>query len=212
MRNILEPAKITRKAARAIESVLSTPPKPWVATDGKIKKTARFAANDWDIGGGDSEPAAEGGGEGSAAPAKSPLDALEESVYQSILDKVKGKIEAELSAEKAVSGPTPEQSTAAPNDNIVKQAYSRKLALLLKNSKDSLDFIIRLAAYNERLGIRLPTSTYRIAAVVGVPRKKETLVGFVQRCNKAASHVLSIKELKQIVRIAKLLSIKKTVL
>lgn len=88
-----------------------------------LVKTANLkeGAEDFDFGGGGGEePAPEE--VKPTEPPKGPFEEVEKELTENLIDKVKGKVKEELDKDKGMEALNPTESSAAPNDTVVKQA------------------------------------------------------------------------------------------
>jgi hypothetical protein len=201
MRNIIKPADMSERAAAAAEGVLSTPPREWVEQTGLSK--AAFTDAGWD----DEDKA-----EAPAAPAKGPFDELEEEIVAKILDRARDRLQKDLArGDAAAPAITPEDSTSAPNDNIVKQgagraAYLAGVRAIAAAIQGPAELIDRLAAYNNHMGVKIPVAIYRAALLAGPTGEYESHHGFLGACEKALGRRPSTAESRTLIRLGRLIS------
>ena len=163
-----------------------------------------------DEGGGD-EGGGEGGGE-APAEAKKPLEDIEQELEQHLLDRVKTRIKEKLQQE-VVNDALEGESSTAPNDNVVKEAAASKvrtylagLDALTKTASSDVALVDALAAFNSRVGVRVPVPIYRAALEVGPHTKYSTVESFKSACTTVIGRAPTLQEAKTILRISKLLS------
>ena len=194
MRNIINPAEVTPKTAQNIQDILSTPPKEWIA-DENLSKAAS-----WDDEG-------DSGSDDSAAPS-SPLDDLQEQVVKHILNKAKQKIMDDMTSKEVQL--QPEDSTAAPNDNVIKQAkfdeYTHGMSALIKTAQNPADFLNRVAGYNRSFGIQIPVELYRVALRVGSIGNYEYTKHFLRASEGILGRKLNMDESRTLTRLGTLIS------
>lgn len=193
MRNIISPAEVSPKTAQNIQDILSTPPKEWVSGESLAK------AASWDDEG-DS-------GSEESAPA-SPLDDLQEQVVKHILNKAKQKIMDDMTSKEVQL--QPEDSTAAPNDNVIKQAkfdeYKHGMSALIKTAQNPADFLNRVAGYNRSFGIQIPVELYRVALRVGSIGNYKNTKHFLRASEGILGRKLNMDESRTLTRLGTLIS------
>jgi len=203
MRNIIQPQEMSARSAQQAEKVLSTPPDAWVDPLG-LSKAARIEAG-W---GGDDEdeaPAAP------AAPAKGPFDDLEDEIVAKILERAQTRLQKDLAKGDAEVALSPENSTSAPNDNIVKeglskQAYLSGLGALVTTSSSDADLVNRVATFNESAGISISVGIYRAALYAGHTGQYSDFKGFLGACENALGRRPTTAESMTLIRLGRLIS------
>ena len=202
MRNIIKPAEVAAHTAQKIQDILTQPPKEWVSTD--LSKAASAAFAGWD----DEEDSGGGEEEEKETPAEeSPLDALEQQVVNKILQRAKQKILDDLSGSPA---PGIEDSTAAPNDSVIKQGrkdkYRAGLAALISTASGPADLVNRIAEFNRSFGIDIPVGLYRVALRVGSTGQYETNKKFLRASEDILGRKLNLDESRTLTRLGTLIS------
>lgn len=214
LRNVLEAEKVSPEVMKKAELVLASPPPQWVAD--KYQKAANvlktLAKNaEWgdpEEGGGD-EPAAD-----PAAPAApsgpDPFSDLEKDIQTMVLDKVRQKVRDKLNEDQAAKL-TPENSTAKPNDNIVKQAnrdmaYRAAVLAIARTASSDIEFMEKLAQYNMSVGIDVPAAIYRSTLKVGSKDNMVLLHHFVKSCRVAIGRMPKNSGTQTLMRLGKFLS------
>lgn len=207
MRNVLDPKTIPVTTLRQVQQVLASVPAKWDAS--KTKKKATFsvqAEDDFSFGdeGGDAAPA-----EGEAAApaddkADSPFKDIEDDVQQHILDRVMKNLKEQIQSD--APAPNDTQSTGAPDSTLIKQArYVNGLHTLVKTARSDIDLIDRVAAYNQSMGVQIPTEIYRAAVHVGSVARYGSVRHFITACRGCLGRDLSKAEANTMLRLGKLL-------
>ena len=206
MRNIISPTdEISKKA----EQILSVPPAEW--SDDILLKVAKNSKHAFDFGGDDDEEDGEGGDE------EDDFQNFESDIEKAVLDKIKRKIRKKINEEdekaKRSPSPSPEESTAAPNDSVIKQAkqkvYLKNVRSLIATSTSSADLINSLAEYNNLVGLSIPRSIYRIALSLGSISKYPNSDHYIKCGSKLRGKDFSQKESYIIIKLGTLLSMRK---
>lgn len=197
MRNIIKPAEVTPRVAQNIQEILSQPPKEWVGSE-NLAKAASTGMAGWD----DEEPQEEAPAEEPA----SPLDALQDQVVKSILQRAKQQIMDDLQG----PAPGPEDSSAAPNDNVIKEGravrYRAGLDALVETAKSPADLVNRIAAFNSSNGISIPVDLYRVALRVGSIGQYESDTDFLRASEDILGRKLNRDESRTLRRLGTLIS------
>ena len=201
MRNIIQPSEVSDKTSQNIQDILSTPPKKWVQDDDNLANAASSAIAGWEDEEEGEAPAEE------AAPAN-PLNDLEDQVVKQILQRAKQKIMDDLSYEdKALS---PEDSTAEPNDNVIKQAklneYKFGMTALIKTATNPADLMNRLAGFNRSYGIHIPVELYRVALRVGSIGEYTKQTDFLRASEDILGRKLNKDESRMLTHLGTLIS------
>ena len=205
MRNIIEPKNLSKVELKQAQQVLESLPKEWDSTS--LQKAA--ASEAFLAGWGDEEPEEAGGGEES-----DPFTDLEVDVQQLILDRVKKKIRDQLDQDDVKQELSPEHSTAAPNDTVIKEGrrkaanfgYRAGLRALVKTSNSNVELIERVAAYNTSLGLNLDVALYRAALEVGPMSKYADNNKFLRACRLVLDRAPTESESNTLIRLGRLLS------
>jgi len=210
LRNILEPTAMPPSLARRVQAVLNEPPAEWDAN--AQQKAAALATRDQIAGWGDEEEE-EGGDE--AAPEGGPLDTLQDDIYEAIVDRVRKKVVEDLKQEEVEDALNPEDSTAAPNDTVIKEARYRKAAAkaykgaviaLMRTASTDIEFVDSLATLNESFGVSVPREVYRASIKVGALDQYGTMERFVGACQRTLQRPLNPADLRVMIRIGKMLT------
>ena len=157
------------------------------------------------------------------------IDELEEHVLSVVKERLKKKIEDEIKgkdveevAKELEPEPAKEEvdkSTVHMNDNIIKEGSTKKakiaklyfkaLKVATEVGKSEKDIINNIKLVNSQFNIYIPSHIYRIASSVGSASQYndlQTFLNVVDVYSKGAS--LSISDKKNLIKLAKLLSIK----
>jgi hypothetical protein len=202
MRNIIKPQDMSERAAAMAEQVLSTPPSAWVDPLG-LAKAAGIEA-----GWGDEEEEA---APAAAAPAKGPFDDLEDEVVAKILERAQARLKKDLAKGDDEAALSPETSTSAPNNNIVKEgvgkhAYLSGLGAIVATSSSDADLVNRVATFNESSGVHIPVGIYRAALYAGRTGQYSDFKGFLGVCEKALGRRPTSVESMTLIRLGRLIS------
>ena len=104
----------------------------------------------------------------------------------------------------------PEDSTAAPNDNVIKQAkfdeYKHGMSALIKTAQNPADFLNRVAGYNRSFGIQIPVELYRVALRVGSIGNYENTKHFLRASEGILGRKLNMDESRTLTRLGTLIS------
>jgi hypothetical protein len=216
LRNILEPTSMPASMARRIQAVLNEPPAQWNAN--AQQKAAAIATRE-QIAQWDEEPE-EGGDAGAEAPApvedSSPLDSLQDAIYDAIVDRVKKKVVEDLKSKEVEQALNPGDSTAAPNDTVIKEARYRKAAAraykgavsaLMKTASSDVEFVDSLAMLNQSFGVSVPREVYRASLKVGAFGNYSSTERFVGACQRALMRPTTPADLRVMIRIGKMLTL-----
>jgi hypothetical protein len=222
MRNIITPDSLTTKAALRVQEVLASPPPQWVG-DAQRKAASELIAQEhavvgrvtdrrtaFDFGdptddGGDAAPSAP------SAPKGGPLDDLEDRVTQDMIDRVEKRIRDEM--DKRPPRKSPEESTSAPNDTLIKEAsrkvareaYAASVAALAKTASSDADLLNKVAVLDAHFGVRVPVPVYRTVLSVGSVSKHGSVEGFLKVCRDTVGRPLSQGESRALVRLGRVL-------
>lgn len=177
--------------------------------------------------------------EGKGDSNKGLLDDIEEHVISIIKDRVKKKIEEEIAgkankdtadevAKEIPAEPKKEETDKATdhlNDNIIKEGsrrgltatqqkraslYFKALKVAVEVGKTEKDKINNIKLVNSQFNIYIPSHIYRIASAVGRASSYNDLHTFMNVVDVyAEGHPLSGSDKKNLIRLAKLLSIQK---
>lgn len=206
MRNILNADFVSNEMLKQAQEVLNTPPREWVEPD-KVARTSLAFGFD------DEEEEGEGGGED--APGN-PLEDATREVADYLIKNVKKELREKMKGQQPQI--PAEQSTAEPNDNIIKQsmknplqkrAFGYKLGIqsILDANPSEKEVLHRLASLNRAYGIEIPSHIYKAAYQVGATSKYASLYSYILACKGALGRTPTISESKTLIRIGKLLSI-----
>ena len=209
MRNVLEAKAVPAKVLRQAQKVLSSVPAKWDAK-ARQKRAFMVAADEFDLGGDDA------GGEGDqpAAP-EAPVDQfkpIEDEVTQAILDRVMKSLKQQVQKDKNQAPPNDTVSSGSPDSTLIKQAAARTayvngLNALVKTARSDIDLIDRVAAYNQSMGVQIPTEIYRAAVRVGSAARYGSVQHFITACRGCLGRNLSKTEANTLLRLGKLLEV-----
>ena len=188
---------------------------------------------------GDEDKKKEEGGDKKDDSKKGLLDDIEDHVISIIKDRVKKKIEEEIAgkanqetakeiAKEIPAEPKKEETDKATdhlNDNIIKEGsrrgltatqqkraslYFKALKVAVEVGKTEKDKINNIKLVNSQFNIYIPSHIYRIASAVGRASSYNDLHTFMNVVDVyAQGHPLSNSDKKNLIRLAKLLSIQK---
>jgi hypothetical protein len=205
MRNILSP---TEEISKKAERVLSVPPAEW--GEDHLAKVAN-SKHAFDFGGDDDD--GDGGGDDSD-PFQEFSDDIEKAVLNKIKRKIRQKINEDDESAKKNPTPSPEESTAEPNDNIIKQGkaqreYVRNIRTIVAHSTSSADLINSVANYNNLVGLSISKSIYRIALSLGSISNYPNSENYIKCGSKLKGNTFSQKEKNILIKLGTLLSLRK---
>lgn len=227
MRNIISPEALNARTANRMQEILSSPPPQWVnGSDVRVKAAseAEVVIQDRAVVGKVSDRRAqfdfgeggdEGGGEGEAAPAPAPptkFDELEDRILSTIMERIEKKVSDE--AAKKDKKPSPEESTAHPNDNVqvahatrvARTAYAASVMAMIKTASSDADLINKIAILDESFGVKAPVGVYRAALTVGPLSKFSSTESFLTACRDAMGRALGLSEGRALLRLGRILT------
>jgi len=206
MRNVLDPKTMPVTSLRQVQQVLASVPAKWDSKKKQKRATFSVKAED-DFGFGDE--GGEGGGDAVPAEAeesKSPFKDIEDDVQQHILDRVLKNLREQVSKDNPAPNDT--MSTGALDRSLNKQArYINGLQALVKTARSDIDLIDRVAAYNQSMGVTIPTEIYRAAVHVGSAARYGSVQQFITACRGCLGRDLSKAEAHTMLRLGKLLEV-----
>lgn len=199
MRNILTPEMVSADVKKKATEILSVPPSEWVVPTGNQKVAREMYAGMFDD---DDED--EGGAEDA-----SPMKELEDEMVQVVKKRVLDRLKTELNPpEVAEDVPNTEDDTTYQNDTIVKEAeYRGAIQGIVKISSSKVELIDGIARFDKANGEPFSLDLYRTALQVGSSSNHLSLKGYLTQCHKILKRKFSSQEAKQMVRLAKLISI-----
>jgi hypothetical protein len=236
MRNILSPANVTPDMVRQANRVLAAPPRKWVNSPNARAANVRYAEDPvfdfgaFDDGGADggsdkpAEPKPSESAPSEAAPAKTPapktpapkntdLDDPVDRLYRQVLERVEKRVEDTL---RGKPSPIPEKSTAAPNENLNKEAsvartaahriYAAAVQDILATSASDVDVVERVASLDRSVGLRIPVAIYRTALRVGSTHRYTSEASYISACADALGRVPDQSEADSLVRVGRILN------
>lgn len=236
MRNILSPANVTPDMVRQANRVLAAPPRKWVNSPNARAANVRYAEDPvfdfgaFDDGGADggsdkpAEPKPSEAAPSEAAPAKTPapktpapkntdLDDPVDRLYRQVLERVEKRVEDTL---RGKPSPIPEKSTAAPNENLNKEAsvartaahriYAAAVQDILATSASDVDVVERVASLDRSVGLRIPVAIYRTALRVGSTHRYTSEASYISACADALGRVPDQSEADSLVRVGRILN------
>jgi hypothetical protein len=211
---------VSPRQARRIQEVLSQPPREWDSTS-QLKAASAVVGKVSDrkvaFGFGDED---EEEGAAPAAPSD-PLQEVEDELHQTLLDRVKKRIKRDLSQEDVEEALSPEDSTAAPNDTIIKEGgeaarqvrlaarraqYSIASAALIRTASSDIDLLNRLVQLDRGFGLEVNPNLYRAGLRVGSTRNYASLDMFLATCRRVLGGSLDPKHARTLIRLGKSLS------
>jgi hypothetical protein len=219
LRNViaLHPGEELGKAASAI---LDIPPDQW--TKDTRRKVAMIVSNHFMAGWDDED---EGGGDEEEAPAeeskKNPFEDMENELTDHMRGRVKKKLKKDMDEQDADEALGPEDSSTAPNDNLVKQselmmddlvpdqhrkaAYGGAVSYICRTASSDADLMNRVAGLNEEYEVRIPIPLYRAALRLGSVGEYDNANQFVRACQAALGRKPTTAEAKVLFRLGKLI-------
>lgn len=219
MRNIIMPDAISAKAAKQMQEVLGSPPPQWVSSGNmKAASEAEILIEDAAVVGrvSDRKLAFDFEQDEEAAPAAAPtggpLDELEDRVMQDVIDRVEKRVREEM--DKRPPRAPPEESSAAPNDTIVKEAtrkvareaYSASVKAMSRTASSEADLINKVAVLDAHFGVKVPVVVYRTALAAGSITKHGSVETFLKVCRDTLGRPLSRDEGRAFVRLGQILN------
>ncbi len=147
------------------------------------------------------------------APAEEvdPLDGLVQKIEDQVLDDVADRLEQKIRERGVEDALNPEDSSAAPNQNLNKGAasprrmYVASLKAISTASKSDAALMNSVAFYNQSLGVEIPVSTYRSALRIGSV-KRYSRERFFDVCTRAFGRRLSRSEHRTMLGLCTLFS------
>lgn len=204
MRNIISP---TEEISKKAEQILSVPPAEW--GEDQLSKVAK-SRHAFDFGGDDDD---EDGGGDDSDPFQEFSDDIEKAVLNKIKRKIRQKINEDDESAKKNPTPSPEESTAEPNDNVIKQGSNREylanVRTIVAHSTSSADLINSLAEYNNLVGLSISKSIYRIALSLGSLSNYSNSDQYIKCGSKLNGSAFSQKEKNILIKLGTLLSLRK---
>jgi len=123
------------------------------------------------------------------------------------MDRVQENVEKELKKQDTADALSPEDSSAAPNDTVIKEGYTSAVRALTKKASSNVEFVDGLASLNNAFGIRISRDVYRTALRVGPVSSYPSLRKFLAACHHASGRSLTPVDVRALVRIGKLLTL-----
>ena len=241
MRNILSPAEVSADMVRRAQSVLSSPPRKWVSSQNTRAARNLTSADDAplfdfsqlgdDKPKDDAAPAADKPKDEAPAPevpaseapapkapkppaSKSELDDPTERLYKDLLDRVEKRVNDTLSGKAPPPGP--EQSSAAQNDSVNKNASSVRVAAMrmyaasikdiVATSVTDVDVVDRVASLDRAAGFAVPVAIYRTALRVGAVMRYRSEASYLSACADALGRLPDQMEANSLVRVGRILN------
>lgn len=239
MRNILSPTEVSPDTMRQARTVLAAPPKRWVASPNaraaksRVAEDPVFDFSQFQDGGADkptdepatdkpadetapNEPAAAEPAPAVKTPAKpsgnTDLDEPVDRLFKEVLERVENRVRDTL---KGKPSPTPEASTSAPNDNVVKEASARTAARrvyasavrdIVATSATDIDVVERVASLDRSLGFNAPVTLYRTVLRVGATSRYHSESSYLSACADALGRPPDQTEADALVRVGRILT------
>jgi hypothetical protein len=219
MRNIITADSLSAKAAAKVQEVLANPPPQWVSEGKHQRAASEILIQDSAVVGrvSDRKIAFDFGEPDEAAPAApastgGPLDDLEDRVMQDMLDRVEKRVRDEM--DKTPARKSPEESSAAPNDTLIKQAsrkiareaYAASVKAMVQTASGEADLINKVAILDEHFGVKAAISVYRTVLTVGSISKYGSVEGFLNVCRDTMGRPLSHGDSRALVRLGQILN------
>lgn len=162
LRNILDPKEVSEETRKKAEIVLNSPPKQWVSEGGANKTAAWGDEPDAGMDSGAEEPVKE------EKKPSSPMEDVADELSQFVIDKVKRKVK------DMMQEPLPATEGTKPNENLstasrvkASQIYAATIDVLGKSASSDADFLDKVAAFHNKIGLDVPVSFYRAVLKVG---------------------------------------------
>jgi len=160
-------------------------------------------------GGGGDDAEGEAAPAAPAAPDADPLDDAATQLEQHLLDRAIKKVKDRMQ-KKDVGDALSDQSSMAPNDNIIKEAklkmYAGGLSAIIRTASSQVQLIDSVAAYNQQVGVQLPVQVYRAALIVGGSDQYPTVGEFREACDRAFGRTATTSEAKAVLKLGRMLS------
>lgn len=214
LRNIISPDTISAKTAQRIQEVLSKPPEHWVvdgqrkaASEGAVvgRVSDRKLAFDF----GEDAPAEEA--PAADAPKQDGFEGIEDRVMQVVYDRIERRVKDELDKKPQIS---PEESSAAPNDTLVKEAsrkasrnaYEASVKAMVRMASSNADLLNKVAVLDEQFGVKASVNVYRTVLATGPVSKYGSVEGFLKVCRDILGRNPTQSESRALVRLGHILS------
>jgi len=214
MRNILHPESLEVEMQRKADEILSQPPKEWSS-----ESTLKAAKNAFDFGGDDGDD--DEGGDDESDPIKDLQDDIEQIILNKVKKKIREQLNSEEEAQKRNPSPSPEESSAEPNDNIIKQGaektrkiskrqrqYLQDVRTIVAHSVNKADLINSLAEYNNFVGLPIPISIYRTALSIGATTDYSSEEEYLSHCSQFKGSKLTQREKKTLLKLGGIISMR----
>jgi len=194
------------KLGKAASAILATPPEEW--TKGTRRKAAAlaFGGDHFMAGWGDEDDDVD-------APAEKkdeggPFDDMERELTDHMRDRVKKKLKKDMDQKDLDEALGPEESSAAPNDNVVKQAavYDATVAFLCRHASSDTDLMDKVALLHAEYGVEIPVPVYRAAAQLGDIGEYSSSSQFLRACRAALGRKPTTAEAQTLIKLGKLIS------
>jgi len=195
---------------KAASAMLQTPPDQW--TKGQRRKAASlaFGSNDQFMAGWDDD-ADDDEGE-SEAPTeekpKDPFEDVENELTDHMRDRVKKKLKKDMDQKDQDEALSPEDSSSAPNDNLVKQSqiYGSTVAFICRTASSDVDLVDKVAQLDAMYGHAASVSMYRAAVRLGSFTGYGSINLFSRACQATLGRKPILAEAKTLIRLGKLIS------
>jgi len=207
---------------KAASAILEIPPESWGKSTRRKAAALAFGGDSFLAGWGDEEDE-EGGDE--EAPAEKdkggPFDDLEDELTTHLKDRVRKKLKKDMDQEDLDKALGPEDSSTAPNDNLVKQSlvmdelvpdaaqkavYGATIAFVCRTAANDADLLNKVALLNADYGVDIPVPMYRAALRLGPTAGYESAALFARACQAALGRKPTAAEARTLIRLGKLIS------
>jgi hypothetical protein len=141
------------------------------------------------------------------------LDEPTERLYKQMLERVEKRIDDTL---KGKPSPTPEKSSMAPNDGVIKEAsvartaamrvYASAVRDIVSTAATDIDVVDRVASLDRSVGFRTPVHVYRTALRVGATQRYHSEASYISACADALGWVPDQTEADALVRVGRILN------
>jgi hypothetical protein len=148
---------------------------------------------------------------------------METELTDHMKDRVKKKLKKDMDKKDLDEALGPEDSSTAPNDNLVKQSlrmdelvpdashkavYGATLSFLCRHASSDVDLMNKVALLNADYGVNISVPIYRAALRLGSVRGYESAAQFVRACQAALGRKPKTAEVKLLMKLGKLIPLR----
>ena len=225
LRNVIE---VTPALSQRAAAILAQPPEDWSPATYRKAAALAFAPDHFLAGWGDVEddaaPVDDESSDAPDEPTSGPFDDLEEELSKHLKDRVRKKLKKDMDQKDIDDALGPEDSSAATNDNLVKQSrwmmddlvpnvrqkhvYGSTVAFICRTASNDADMMDKVALLNMEYGVRIPVPLYRAALQLGSVSGYESSGQFVRACQAALGCKPTTAEANILFRLGKLISLR----